>query len=228
MMRLQKSFAILCIMNLLAPSAQALTVQQVEQEVTTQLSNDSTLLSGWLTSNLKNVVAFNSTSGNVVPSQLKIFGLEVGAEGVVSGTKMDVDALHALPTTLVDTHSIDMLSRLPFPMVLGHAKIGLPFGLDAGIRIGGIPKTSNNSGSRTASIQNKVIGLDLRKKIIEEGVVKPFGLTVGINYTHADGSLDITNTYNSLTYTDGTGNTASLNNGMTTEHADWKTNSVGL
>lgn len=218
----------MCGLNLLAPAAQALTVQQVEQEVTTQLANDSTLISGWMTSNLKYVIPFNSTAGDVVPKQLKIFGFEIGAEGVVSGTKMDVDGLHSLPTTLVDTHSIDMFSRLPLPMALVHAKIGLPFGLDAGIRVGGIPKESSNSGSRTSSIENKVIGFDLRKKIIEEGVVKPFGLTLGLNFTHADGFLDLNNTYNSLTYTDGSGNTAQINNGMTNEHAQWKTNSFGL
>jgi len=227
-MKFRQGLAVVCILNLLTPSVHALTVQQIEQEATTQLANDSSLISGWMTSNLKYVIPFNSTSGNVVPSQLKLFGFEVGAEGVVSGTKMDVDALHNLPTTLVDTKSIDMFSRLPFPMVLGHAKIGLPFGLDAGIRFGGIPKITENSGSRSGSIQNKVIGLDLRKKIIEEGVVKPFGLTLGLNYTHADGSLDLNNTYNSLTFHDGSGNTAQVNNGMTNEHADWNTNSVGL
>jgi len=227
-MNFRKGLGVLCSLNLLVPSVHALTVPQIEQEVTTQLASDSTLISGWMTSNLKNVIPFNSTSGNVVPSQLKIFGFEVGAEGVVSDTKMDVDGLHSLPTTLVDTHSIDMFSRLPFPMVLGHAKIGLPFGFDAGIRVGGIPKTTENSGSRTGSIQNKVVGLDLRKKIIEEGMAKPFGLTMGLNYTHADGSLDLNNTYNSLTYTDSQNNTAQISNGMTNEHADWKTDSIGL
>jgi len=227
-MRVQKYLVMLCGLTLTAPVVHALTVQQVEQEVTTQLTNDSNLISGWMTSNLKNVIPFNSTSGDVVPKQLKLFGLEVGVEGVVSGTKMDVDSLHSLPTSLVDTRSIDMFSRLPFPMVLGHAKIGLPFGFDAGIRLGGIPKTSRDSGSRTSSIKNKVIGLDLRKKIIEEGMAKPFGLTLGLNYTHADGSLDLSNTYNSLTYTDSQNNTAQVNNGITKEHADWKTNSVGL
>src|ERR1700683_2396666 len=102
-MNLQKDLAILCILSMMAPAAQALTVQQVEQEVTTQLAGDSTLISGWMTSNLKYVVPFNSTSGDVDPKQLKIFGFEVGAEGVVSDTKVDVNGLHDLPTTLVDT-----------------------------------------------------------------------------------------------------------------------------
>ncbi len=228
-MNFRKNLAVICTLNLLAPSAYAaLSTTQIEQEVTTQLASDSTLLSGWMTSNLKNVIPFNSTSGDVVPSQLKLFGFEVGAEGVVSDTKLDVNGFHALPTTLVNTQSVNMFSRLPFPMALVHAKIGLPFGFDAGIRLGGIPKTSHTDGTRTDTIKNKVFGLDLRKKIIEEGAVKPFGLTLGLNYTHADGSLDLSNTFDSLTYNDGSGNTAQVNNGVTNEHADWKTDSVGL
>jgi len=113
------------------------------------------------------------------------------------------------------------------PMVMGHAKIGLPFGFDAGIRFGGIPKTDENSGSSRSSVKNKVVGLDLRKKIIDEGALKPFGLTLGLNYTHADGSVDISNTYDSEQVTIN-GQQASITNGMTTEHADWNTNSVGL
>lgn len=223
-MKFRQSLAIVCILNLMTPYVQA---SAISDQLNTQLAADSTLLSGWMTSNLKYVIPFNSTAGNVVPSQLKILGFEVGVEGVVSGTKMDVDGLHALNTTLVNTQSIDMFSRLPFPMVLGHAKIGLPFGFDAGIRLGGIPKTDENHGDQKGSIKNKIIGLDLRKKIIEEGVAKPFGLTVGLSYTHADGSLDITNTYNSITETV-SGQQVSVANGQTVEHADWKTNSVGL
>ena len=224
---LRQILRVACAVSLVGNTVQAAAPPAVVAQINTTLSADSTLLSGWMTNQLKYVIPFNSTAGNVVPSQLKIFGFEVGAEGVVSGTKLDVDGLHNLNTTLVDSKSIDSFSRLPFPMVLGHAKIGLPFGIDAGLRLGGIPKINENSGNSQGSIKNKVIGLDLRKKIIEEGVVKPFGLTVGLNYTHADGSLDITNTYNTL-QTNINGHTASVNNGQTTEHADWKTNSLGL
>ena len=226
-MTLRKSLAVACILNLVGSNVFAAAPPAIVSQVTTQLASDSTLLSGWMTSNLKYVIPFNSTAGNVVPSQLKIFGFEVGVEGVVSSTKLDVDGLHALPTTLVNTQSIDTFSRLPFPMVLAHAKIGLPFGFDGGLRLGGIPSTNENSGSSKGSIKNKVVGLDLRKKIIDEGMLKPFGLTVGLSYTHADGSLDITNSYNSLSTTY-QGHTVSVTGGESTEHADWNTNSVGL
>jgi len=228
----QKGLAVACFMNLVGSSVQAAAPAGVVAQVNAQLSADSGLVSGWMSDQLKYAVPFNSTSGNVVPSQLKIFGIEFGAEGVVSGTKLDTSALHGLNTSLVDAKSIDTFSRLPMPMALGHAKIGLPFGLDAGVRFGGIPKTTQDSGNTHSVVKNKVVGIDLRKKIIEEGMTKPFGLTLGLSYTHADGSVDIANTYDSLhaTVDDNNGNPhdVSISDGRTTEHADWKTNSVGL
>lgn len=226
-MRLQKFLAVLCGIVMFDSSAQAAAPADVVAEVNSQLAADSTLLSAWITDQMRYVIPFNSTAGNVVPSQLKMFGIEFGVEGFVSGTKLDVNGLHALNTTLVDTQSIDTFSRLPFPLVLAHAKIGLPFGIDAGIRLGGIPKTTQEHEDSKGTIKNKVVGIDLRKHVIEEGAAKPFGLTVGLSYTHADGSIDITNTYDSLSTTIN-GHTASINNGMTTDRAEWKTNSLGL
>jgi hypothetical protein len=228
-MKVQKYLAVACILNLMGSSVEAVVIPPaILQQATTTLGQDSTKLSGWMTSQLKYVIPFNSTSGNVVPSQLKIFGFEVGVEGVVSGTKLDVDGFHNLPTTLVNTKSIDMFSRMPFPLILGHAKIGLPFGFDAGIRLGGIPEKSVDKDNSKFKVKNNVFGLDLRKKVIDEGALKPFGLTVGLNYTHADGSLDMTNSdVSGLSYTSGI-HTVSVTNGVVTEHAGWKTNSVGL
>lgn len=220
----RRCMAVMCTVSLV--SINGFAAPTTVQQLTSDLTSDSTLISGWMADQLRYAIPFNSTSGNVIPSQLKIFGFEFGVEGVVSSTKVDTDALHNLPTTLVNTQSLDTFSRLPMPMVMGQAKIGLPFGIDGGVRFGGIPKTDENSGNSKGSIQNKVVGLDLRKKLIDEGMMKPFGLTLGLNYTHATGSFDITNTYNSNTETIN-GQTASIQNGATDEHADWNTNSIG-
>jgi len=220
----RKVFVVLFGCSLLVPSVNAITPQQ---QVTNALGNDATLLSGWFTDQFKYVIPFNSTSGNVVPSQLKIFGIEFGVEGVASSTKLDIDALHNLPTSLLNTQSLNTFSRFPLPMVMGQLKIGLPFGLDAGVRYGGIPKTNLNSGDTQGSIENKVVGIDLRKKIIDEGITRPFGLTVGINYTHASGSVDVTDKFNSLPYSF-SGNSAVLNNATAVNNASWSTNSYGV
>src|SRR4051794_26321853 len=120
-MIVRKSLAMACVLNMLGSSAYAVTIPQaVIDQVNAKVVGDSALLSGWMTDQLKYAIPFNSTSGNVVPSQLKIFGVEAGVEGVVSGTKLDVNGLHPLPLTLIDPRSIDIFSRLPMPLILGH------------------------------------------------------------------------------------------------------------
>jgi len=227
-MSLRQGLTVLCSVGLIASTSHAVAVLDINQAVS-QIQADSTLLSGWMTDQLKFAVPFNSTAGNVVPSQLKIFGFEAGIEGVASGTHLDVPALRSLPTSVVNTQQIDTFSRLPMPSALLHAKIGLPFGLDAGVRVGGIPKESFNNGSTHISVKNSIVGIDLRKKIIEEGAMKPFGLTVDANFTRASGSLDETSPYSS----NGTANV----NGTTYDstlsatgagHSQWDTKSFGV
>src|ERR1051326_3694613 len=109
-MKIQRSMAVLCIVSLWMGSAQAVVPQVDLSEAVSQVAVDSTLISQWLRDQLKNAVAFNSTAGNVVPSQLKIFGVEVGVNGVVTTSKVDEDGLRRLNTTLVDTSKIESTS----------------------------------------------------------------------------------------------------------------------
>ncbi len=221
-MKLRQSLAILCILNLLTPYVQAAPPTTVAQ-AQAQINSDSTLISGWLSDQFKRAIPYNSTAGNVVPSQLKIFGFEAGVEAVVSGTKVDTNGFHALGTQIVDTTQIDTFDRMPIPMVLGHAKIGLPFGLDAGIRVGGIPATSHDEGTTHINVTNTVIGLDVRKVLIEEGMTHPFGATLGLNFTHAKGHIAATTPYNSLGVSGVTFNPDAIGAART----DWNTKSVG-
>ena len=193
-MKLQRFLTVVCISSLSFGSVQAVTFTDLNSAVA-QVTSDSTLLSGWINDQFRKSIAFNSTAGDVVPSQLKIFGLEVGVEGVVSASKVDVDGFHNLGTQLIDTTQIKMYDRMPFPSVLGHAKIGLPFGIDGGVRIGGIPSRSFDNGDTHFEMQNSIAGIDLRKKIIDEGITRPFGLTLGLNYTHAKGHIDVDTPY---------------------------------
>jgi len=232
-MKIRRGLAVLCIMSLSINSVEAVTFAIPASVLTSavgQVSNDSTLISGWINDQFKDAVAFNSTAGDVVPSQLKIFGIEAGVEGEVTSSKVDVDGFHQLPTTLIDTNKISMYDHLPFPSVIAHAKVGLPFGLDAGVRIGGIPSKSFDDGTTHFDMSNSIFGLDLRKKIIDEGVTRPFGLTVGLNYTHAKGHIDASTPYTAnTTYIapNGQAYTPTLN-ATGNERTDWNTNSVGV
>jgi len=199
------------------------------QTVVNQINTDSSLISQWMSDQLRYIVPFNSTAGAVVPSQLKIFGFEVGVEGVVSGTELDVSGLRNLPTSVVDTKTIDTFNRFPMPAVIGHAKIGLPFGLDAGVRVGGIPKQSFDSNKTHVSVKNGIFGIDLRKKLIEEGIAKPFGLTIGASFTRASGSIDATTPYTSNSQTTANGTTYnSTLNATGNGHSEWDTKSLGF
>jgi hypothetical protein len=220
-MKIRQFLGMSCAVSLLGSSVQAATPTNVD-DVRAQIAADSTLLSGWLSDQFKLAAPYNSTSGNIVPSQLKIFGFEVGVNAVVSNSKPDNDGLHALPTQLVNTHEIDSPDNLPFPMILGHAKFGLPLGMDAGVRIGGIPSTDRDEGDTHMEVTNKVFGLDLRKNFIEEGITRPFGLTLGLNYTHAKGHIMVRSPYESIDPQ------VTLDGAVGTGRTDWDTDSVGV
>src|ERR1700690_331469 len=135
MMKIQKGLAIVCIVNLMSSVVQAVNFTDLNS-AKNAVSSHSTLISGWINDQFKTAAAFNSTAGDVVPSQLKIFGIEVGVEGEATASKVDIDGFHNLGSTLIDTNQIKMYNRMPFPSVIAHAKVGLPFGLDGGVRLG--------------------------------------------------------------------------------------------
>jgi hypothetical protein len=221
-MKSQKFLAVACVSSLLGSSVQAAAPTSITEAVE-MVRADSVLLSGWVSNEFKRAIPFNSTAGNVVPTQFKLFGIGFGISAVVSATKMDNDALHNLGTSLLDTREIDTFERFPFPMILAHAKIGLPFGLDAGIRLGGIPEQESDEGDTHVEVKNKVVGLDLRKKVIEEGITRPFGLTVGLNYTHSSGEISAT-----TPYTPNIGDVTFSADTKGTMVSEWETDSVGI
>jgi hypothetical protein len=221
-MKFQKLLAVVCATALLASTgANAAPIDVARSEI----ASDSALVSQWMSDQMKVAVPFNSTSGNVIPHQVKIFGVELGVEGVASDSKMDVDALHNLGTQVIDTTKIDMFSRLPVPSILGQAKVGLPFGFDAGVRVGGLPATTLDKNQTHLSVNNTIWGLDLRKVLIEEGILHPFGLTLGANFTCAKGSFKVSQPYKSQAPVEGfTSSLMATGTGQT----DWDTKSVGL
>jgi len=230
---IRRLLSLVAVLAMVSVDARAVVPGDAEfNQARTQLRADSVILSGWLADQFKFAIPFNSTMGGALaPSQLKIFGFEVGIAAGVSGTEVDVDGLRRLNTSLINSNDIDSVDTLPFPSVIGHAKIGLPFGIDAGVRIGGIPEKEVDEGDTTVKLENKIIGFDLRKKIIEEGATKPFGLTLGLSYTHAQGDITATSQYTESTV--GTvstgGNTYTTDLVATgTNTMEWDTNSWGL
>ncbi|MFA5975512.1 MAG: hypothetical protein WC859_05025 [Elusimicrobiota bacterium] len=242
-MKLIRVFVVLCCFGLFVPVAQAAVPITDVNTALGQVTADSVLVSQWFSDQFRYVIPFNATTGMVVPKQLKIWGIELGIEGAVSGTKVDMEGLRNLPTNLVDTQQVDNFDRFPFPAIIAHAKVGLPFGLDAGIRLGGIPKTTigeNKSATATeeaentkVTLKNRIFGIDVRKKIVEEGVGKP-GVTVGLNFTRVSGSIDATKdfkTSDNATVTIAEGYTADYTSTLDATggiRSEWDMNSFGV
>ena len=81
MMTFRKSLAVVCILNMLGGYAQAAAPQPSDfTQAQNQINVDSALVSQWMSDQLKFAIPFNATSGNVVPKQLKIFGIGKGLE----------------------------------------------------------------------------------------------------------------------------------------------------
>jgi hypothetical protein len=229
-MHVRPFLAIVSIVSLLSSMSYAGTATTAQgQQAEAQLSADSLLLSNWAVDNMRRVVAFNSTSGQVVPKQLQLFGFSLGVQAQVTGTEMDVTGLRNLNTSLINTQEIDMFDRMPFPAIIAHAKLGLPLGFDAGVRFGGIPEKDINEGDTRAEIKNKIFGIDVRKSLISEGLGTP-GLTLGLSYTHSDGEFMATTPYSekgAATVAQG-GNTYTADLvGTGRQKLEWDTNSIG-
>lgn len=221
--------AVLTLLSFLAGPSVSAPLDSDFTKAVNQVQADLNLLTGWTADQLGRAVPYNSTTANTVPAQLKLFGFEVGILGAASAAKIDVDALRALPTTILDTNEIDVPDWIGMPTILAHAKVGLPMGFDAGVRFGGVPNTESTEGDTTFEGENKIIGFDVRKKIIEEGLGKP-GLTLGLNYTHASGEFTATGPFNANLGTTviGSANFATTTSATSTGRSEWDTNSWGL
>src|SRR5258708_38669320 len=102
-MNFRKCLAVACIVNMVGSYAEAISTFTDVNTAVAQVSADSTLLSTWINDQFKKGATFNSTAGNVVPSQIKLFGFEVGVEGVATASKVDIEGFHNLGTQLIDT-----------------------------------------------------------------------------------------------------------------------------
>ncbi|MBI3292340.1 MAG: hypothetical protein HYZ73_05975 [Elusimicrobia bacterium] len=196
---------------------------------TNRLSSDWKLLSQWQSDNLTESLAFHAASGVAFPADvIKLGGFELGFAGVVSSSKLDNGALLGLPTQVVRTQDLDRLNRLPIPAAVGHVKIGLPGGWDVGGKAGGFSETLKKGDSRS-KVKNTVWGIEIRKALIADGLTRPFGLALSATLDGAQGSLELTDTYNKTSPNvtmsgrqfDITPNT------KTVDKADWNVKSLG-
>lgn len=148
--------------------------------------HDFGLISQWWCEQLSEGLAFSAGSGVNLPAYVCHFlGFEVGATLGTGISLVDTDAFKELGTKTINTSQMEMLPLLPIPAATIHAKLGLPFKIDVGLKYGMIPSFKVSVEPISAEIENTIIGLEVRKKL----PVPIIPVTVYANYAYASGLL---------------------------------------
>lgn len=187
-----------------------------------RIRNDSQVFGKWFSEEIGQISAVNAAAGPTQPADVhSILGVDVGLSAVVSSSKVDLDSYKNLPWTELQPEGFDMPSDIVVAMPMVHAKVGLPFSLDLGVKYGHIGYKNTDNGA-TSDVKNSVYGVELRRRLLGEGVtgvvIPDVALTLA--YDQANGDLSRTERYD--TRLEG-GETL---NADTTLKSEWKTGAV--
>jgi hypothetical protein len=173
-----------------------LSIPSVQAGINEDIQSDSTRMAQWFSQEFGDAMAFNTSVGPLIPGNVpSTLGFVVGGAGGVSLTKLDLDTFRGLPLLRLDNKGdeIALPDDLPVPSVLGHGKVGLPWGLDVGVKSGGFSFDKKVKDS-SLDISNRVVGIEVRKKIIG-GAVFPF-VSASLAFDSANGEITRKETYN--------------------------------
>lgn len=168
--------------------------------VRADLSSDSLQIGQWFSKEVGNLMAFQAASTHFLPGDTVGFpGVEVGIAGDVSAKKLDVKGFRGLSLSTLDNKGseINLPASIPAPMLVLHAKVGLPGGWDVGAK-GGSLGFDTTSGNAKTKFSNKVFGVEVRKNLLGGGLtgaVLP-DLSVSLGYDHASGDVTRNEVYN--------------------------------
>ncbi|MBK7207840.1 MAG: hypothetical protein IPH91_06120 [Elusimicrobia bacterium] len=194
--------------------------------VRADVTSDAAALSRWFSEELANATAFNAAASPQLPGDVhSLLGVELGVSLAVSSSKLDIDALDSLPLTDLNVDTVDMMSQLPIPLPVIHAKIGLPWGLDAGVKFGKF-KFDNTDGAKKTEVANQVFGVEVRRRLMGEGVTGVLlpDVSVGLAYDTANGHVSLDDRYDAnLNLPGGLAPTADL-----AWDTDWRTSALTL
>ncbi len=188
--------------------AMLLITTPVLADITTDLNTamndvktDYSAVSKWFSEQLRPGLDLNSTGGLYLPANVcHLLGFEIGVGAGVTAWNIDIKSLKSLAMNTINASEIDMLEMLALPQAVVHAKIGLPFDLDVGAKVGTGDISIDVSGSKFA-FKNNLIGAEVRKKIIGgglEGVILP-DISVGVGMDILSGSLLASQRYDFVT-----------------------------
>lgn len=191
-------------------------------ELEDSIRNDSQVFGKWFSEEIGHITAVNALSGPTLPGEVhNLLGVEVGLSAVVSSSKVDLDSYKNLPWTELQPEGFDMPADIMMAIPMVHAKVGLPFSLDLGVKYGHIGFNNTDNGA-TSDVKNSVFGVEVRRRLMGEGVtgvVIP-DVALSLAYDQASGDLSRTERYGTLL---SEGDTL---NADTTVKSEWNTGAV--
>lgn len=186
------------------------------------IRNDSQVFGKWFGQEIGHITAVNAVAGPVMPGEVhSLLGVEVGLSAVASSSKVDLDSYKNLPWTELQPEGFDMPADIMMAMPMVHAKVGLPFSLDLGVKYGHIGYNNTDNGA-TSDVKNSVFGVEVRRRLMGEGVTGAVipDVALSLAYDQANGDLSRTERYDTLLEGGGT------LNADTTVKSEWKTGGV--
>ncbi|HOW28155.1 MAG TPA: hypothetical protein PK876_06610 [Elusimicrobiota bacterium] len=158
------------------------------------IRSDSALIGKWFGKQIGEAIAFNGASNPQLPGNVcKLLGAEVGVSGVVSVSQWDTDEFRKLPLSSFDNANKDVISLpkdIPLPSWVAHAKVGLPLGLDLGVKYGTFDMDKKTADSKS-EFSNSVTGVEIRKRLIggdglSDAVIPDLALSVAYDMISGD------------------------------------------
>jgi hypothetical protein len=186
------------------------------------IQSDAQVLARWFSEEISHATAFNAAANPQIPADIhSLLGVEVGLSAGVSSTKVDADGFNGLPLQEIKTSGFDVPSDVLLAMPIIHAKVGLPFDLDVGLKYGRLNYDDTN-GDAKSEVENSVFGVEIRRRLMGEGatgVILP-DVALSLAYDQANGDVKRTERYVGPVTSGG-----SLN-ALTTMTSKWQTGAV--
>jgi hypothetical protein len=187
----------------------------------TAIQSDAQQFGKWFSQELGHVTAVNALSGPQLPGDVhSMLGVEIGLSAVVSSSKLDLDSYKSLSWTELQPGGFHIPSDILVAMPMVHAKVGLPYSLDLGVKYG-YARFDNSENGAKSEVKNSVIGVEVRRRLMGEGVtgaVLP-DVALSLAYDQANGDVKRTERYSGPIRT---GNLEA----DTTLKSEWKTGAV--
>ncbi len=201
----------------------------------TYLVEDFKTISGFLASEIGNLIGFTSTAGNNIPANVCAFpGIAIGGNVGVTIAQLNINGFKSLSLDYLPAE--ELANKLPPNLgifvinpYIKSGLIGLPL-LKGDIGLKYLPlQIDINANDTSLNYKNYIFGLDFRFQILEDSLLNPIGLLAAISLDFISGHFIFTNTQQTTEKVTVNSTDYNLTISGTNKWAiDWNIRSIGL